>query len=127
MIHTRLLRASIPKGIIQQFRQNALNDLQISATPCYTRQFSLLQPKRPQITSITTNIESPLSTNPSIAPVSSNPALLALQVRNHRRATFKPSHYTRKRRHGFLSRLRTRAGRKILALRRAKGCRFLSH
>ena len=59
--------------------------------------------------------------------ISVHPALAGTQVRNGPRDTYDPSHRVRKRRHGFLSRLRTRNGRKLLKRRRAKGRTTLSH
>ncbi|PMD53780.1 uncharacterized protein K444DRAFT_646673 [Hyaloscypha bicolor E] len=59
--------------------------------------------------------------------ISSHPALGATQVRCGPRDTFSPSHFVRKRRHGFLSRIRTRKGRNTLARRRAKKRSTLSH
>ncbi|KAJ1963382.1 hypothetical protein GGI12_002086 [Dipsacomyces acuminosporus] len=40
---------------------------------------------------------------------------------------YQPSNLKRKRRHGFLSRLRTRSGRNVLNRRKLKGRKFLSH
>jgi large subunit ribosomal protein L34 len=59
--------------------------------------------------------------------ISTHPALGSIQVRCGPRNTFNPSHFVRKRRHGFLSRIRTRKGRATLKRRRAKGRSTLSH
>ncbi|KAI9816997.1 MAG: hypothetical protein M1826_001693 [Phylliscum demangeonii] len=59
--------------------------------------------------------------------ISTHPALRFQQVRNGTRNTFNPSHRVRKRRHGFLARLRTRTGRMILKRRRARRRASLSH
>ncbi|KAF9050995.1 hypothetical protein BDZ89DRAFT_934508, partial [Hymenopellis radicata] len=40
---------------------------------------------------------------------------------------YQPSQRKRKRRHGFLARLRSRTGRNILLRRKAKGRKYLSH
>ncbi|EGP85754.1 uncharacterized protein MYCGRDRAFT_45465 [Zymoseptoria tritici IPO323] len=63
----------------------------------------------------------------SIVQPTSQTGLSILQVRGAKRDTFNPSHVVRKRRHGFLSRLRTRTGRMTLKRRRAKGRSTLSH
>lgn len=51
-----------------------------------------------------------------------------MQVRHNTRGTdYQPNNLKRKRKFGFLARLRSKTGRKILARRKAKGRRFLSH
>ena len=59
--------------------------------------------------------------------ISTHPALASTQVRNGPRNTFDPSHRVRKRRSGFLARLRTRKGRNTLTRRKVKGRSTLSH
>jgi large subunit ribosomal protein L34 len=60
--------------------------------------------------------------------VTAHPAALAQQVRFGPRATMaRTSRLVRKRRHGFLSRVRTRTGRRTLQHRRGKGRHTLSN
>lgn len=98
------------------------------------RLFSTHPLHRPQLplcisSSLTPTIKS-LPNAPSLdllPKISAHPSLASLQVRNGPRNTFNPSHRVRKRRHGFLSRLRTRTGRMTLKRRRVKGRSTLSH
>jgi large subunit ribosomal protein L34 len=93
------------------------------------RTFSALSrlPTRPQISSARTTMETTLS-SPSIEASTTPTACASLTlVRGAKRDTFNPSHRKRKRRLGFLARLKDRHGRKILERRRAKGRSTLSH
>ncbi|KAJ7084273.1 ribosomal protein L34-domain-containing protein [Mycena belliarum] len=58
-----------------------------------------------------------------------SPVLASLQQLRYAKLghEYQPSQRVRKRRHGFLARKRCAGGRKILARRRAKGRKYLSH
>ena len=83
----------------------------------------------------TTAINRPESTSrlmPSLVLSSTLHPILAVPIGQQARYKsrgneYQPSQRVRKRRHGFLARKRTPSGRKILARRRAKGRRYLSH
>ncbi|CAP73582.1 uncharacterized protein PODANS_2_9460 [Podospora anserina S mat+] len=63
----------------------------------------------------------------SSTSISSNPAMQSMQVRCGPRPTMaNASRLIQKRRHGFLSRIKTKNGRKTIARRRAAGRRRLS-
>lgn len=55
------------------------------------------------------------------------PTRTAPLVRGIKRATYRPSQRKRKRKFGFLARMRTRGGRKIVLRRRLKQRKYLTH
>jgi large subunit ribosomal protein L34 len=103
------------------------------------RSISLLAPRRPVLppSSYASTMPTPGSTTAPVIPsagaldlaskISAHPALGSMQIRCGPRDTFNPSHLVRKRRHGFLSRIRTKKGRKLLMRRLKKGRWNLSH
>lgn len=99
---------------------------------------SLLSARRPLLSSATPSTlaapgaPSTLPTSSSstldiLSKISASPAFAGTQIRCGPRDTYNPSHIVRKRRHGFLSRLRTKKGRKLLMRRLVKGRVNLSH
>ncbi|PGH15702.1 ribosomal protein L34 [Helicocarpus griseus UAMH5409] len=86
-----------------------------------------LQQQQPTVTTITaqsTNIPSLPSALTST--VGSTRQFSASAALGGKRDTYNPSRRVQKRRHGFLARLKSPTGRKILARRRAKGRKYLS-
>ncbi|KAI5805368.1 hypothetical protein DFH27DRAFT_609179 [Peziza echinospora] len=105
-----------------------------------TRSLTLLSLRRPTTTTFlppsltpTTSLLTPPTTlSPSqtldlLPRPTSHPGLTTQQIRCGPRNTFDPSHFVRKRRVGFLARIRSRTGRQILKRRRLKGRRSLTH
>ncbi|KAF2280925.1 uncharacterized protein EI97DRAFT_409270 [Westerdykella ornata] len=113
------------------------------STPQQTRTLTLLTPRRPLLPTSSSPVPSfhlpgsgsslPATATTSesaldlAGKISQHPALGSMQIRAGPRDTYNPSHFVRKRRHGFLSRLRTKKGRKLLMRRIKKGRWNLSH
>jgi large subunit ribosomal protein L34 len=129
---TRCIRSSLsaltkaPQLTQRRFAAPGHPDL--TASNAQTRAFGVLSslPTRPTLLSARPTLPATDITS-SIAQPTSQTGLSLLQVRGAKRDTFNPSHVVRKRRHGFLSRIRTRTGRMTLKRRRAKGRSTLSH
>lgn len=87
-----------------------------------------VDPRYPALSAPDTSTISPTISSLDLLPrISTHPSLANVQIRCGPRNTFNPSHIVRKRRHGFLARLRTRKGRAILKRRKCKGRTTLSH
>ncbi|KAF2624284.1 hypothetical protein BU25DRAFT_413547 [Macroventuria anomochaeta] len=103
------------------------------------RNMSLLQARRPMLSlssmpatlaapgAPSTAVASSLETLDLVGKISASPAFAGVQIRCGPRDTYNPSHIVRKRRHGFLCRLRTKKGRKLLMRRLTRGRWNLSH
>lgn len=143
----RCLRAVAPAAFKQPSiaQQYALTP-QCTPQEPYTNQprarnMSLLNARRPMLSSTPSTLAAPgapstaaatTTTTSSetldiMAKISASPAFAGVQIRCGPRDTYNPSHIVRKRRHGFLSRLRTKKGRKLLMRRLVKGRTNLSH
>ncbi|KAF1993068.1 hypothetical protein P154DRAFT_557904 [Amniculicola lignicola CBS 123094] len=106
-----------------------------STTASSPRTFSMLTPRRPMLPS-TPAMAPPTSAQASLPSTealdllpkpSMHPGMMSMQIRCGPRDTYNPSHLVRKRRHGFLSRLKTKNGRKMIMRRLKKKRWSLSH
>ncbi|RAH41653.1 mitochondrial 54S ribosomal protein bL34m [Aspergillus brunneoviolaceus CBS 621.78] len=66
------------------------------------------------------------STSPTTASLQQSRSFSASACLLGKRSTYNPSRRVQKRRHGFLSRVKTRTGRKIIQRRKARGRKNLS-
>ncbi|CZT47519.1 related to ribosomal protein L34, mitochondrial [Rhynchosporium secalis] len=116
------MRQSVPKTIAQQSSKRTFTSLRGPSRPTLFQ--SSLPPGSAPIlsTSPTTLTSSGILSNLCAPRAFSTTSVLGAP-----RDTFDPSHFVRKRRHGFLSRLKTRKGRAMLKRRLAKRRSTLSH
>ncbi|KAF2797675.1 hypothetical protein K505DRAFT_297952 [Melanomma pulvis-pyrius CBS 109.77] len=106
-----------------------------SQRPTTARPLSLLAPRRPILPTTTFHPNPPSTPSATLefldlvpkSSISAHPGFQSLQIRCGPRDTYNPSHLVRKRRHGFLARLKSKKGRKLLLRRIKKGRWNLSH
>ena len=128
---TSLLQSTLRPLAASQPAQSHVSHLATQSTHPLTihcsRTFSLLSSRRPTLPTTPT---STLSLNTTLElptlPAAST-TLTLLQARGPKRDTFDPSHRVRKRRSGFLARIRSRNGRNLIKRRLLKKRSTLSH
>ncbi|KAK1977151.1 ribosomal protein L34 [Colletotrichum cereale] len=121
---------SLARGFLSR---PAIQSVRVAAQVCSQRMFSSLPSLRPSITPLTSAFRRPTATpfTPSTADaadvvptsaITEHPAMGAMQIRCGPRNTMnRNTRLIQKRRHGFISRMKSKDGRKIVARRRAKG------
>ncbi|BCS29087.1 mitochondrial 54S ribosomal protein bL34m [Aspergillus puulaauensis] len=88
---------------------------------------STIVPTRPTLSTLPSQSQQPQSLAPVTSAITQQSrSFSASSSLAGRRTTYNPSRRVQKRRHGFLSRLRTKSGRKIIARRRDKGRKSMS-
>ncbi|KAJ0164444.1 hypothetical protein CTA2_975 [Colletotrichum tanaceti] len=106
------------RAVTQAFSQRAFSSLP-SLRPSITPLTSAF--RRPNATPFTLSMADAADVVPTSA-ITEHPALGAMQIRCGPRNTMnRNTRLIQKRRHGFLSRMNSKDGRKIIARRRAKG------
>ncbi|KAF2720245.1 hypothetical protein K431DRAFT_270935 [Polychaeton citri CBS 116435] len=120
---TAALRQGIPTTSIQRLAQSQQQSRSLSVLSSIPSRPTLRQSPATSVLASPIAADTPSST---LQP-SAQPNELGLLVRGAKRDTYDPSHRVRKRRHGFLSRIRSRNGRKLLKRRQAKKRFALSH
>ncbi|KAK2752320.1 hypothetical protein FQN55_007360 [Onygenales sp. PD_40] len=125
-----LPRQSAPLNATSQLRTFS-HLLQRRAAPTPTLSSSilprLLQQQTPTTTTTITAQSTPTTTITATAlSLTSTRPFSASAALGGPRDTYRPSRRVQKRRHGYLARLKSQSGRKILARRRAKGRKYLS-
>ncbi|KAJ7124865.1 ribosomal protein L34-domain-containing protein [Mycena epipterygia] len=120
-IDSTAIMPRIPAKLLQLLAHPPRLPSVIAARPCRAGtvlQNTPLRLSRPQF--------SPLFVPPIYSP---SPVLASLQQLRYAKLghEYQPSQRVRKRRHGFLSRKRSAGGRKIIARRRAKGRKYITH
>ncbi|CAK1368147.1 hypothetical protein CB0940_11167 [Cercospora beticola] len=103
--------------------------LRFSSQSTQRRSLSLLTTTltRPALTPTRPSLPASSVESTTFAQPTSLTGLSISQVRGAKRDTYNPSHVVRKRRHGYLSRAKTRTGMMIIKRRRAKKRSTMSH
>ncbi|KAL4921288.1 ribosomal protein L34-domain-containing protein [Aspergillus aurantiobrunneus] len=117
-------------SIIKQ-ANSSLSPLSSLSRASQFRPFSLatttISPTRPTLSAVPRQSQEPQSLLQITSAISQHSRSFSTTASlAGKRNTFNPSRRVQKRRHGFLARLRTKSGRKIIARRRAKGRKTLS-
>lgn len=133
------LPATFRPSTAQQYAFQHYTCTSIHTDSSRARNMSLLNARRPMVArmsapstlsapgSAPSAVASPSETLDLMGKISAHPGFAGIQIRCGPRDTYNPSHIVRKRRHGFLSRLRTKKGRKLLMRRLTRGRWNLSH
>uniref|UniRef100_A0A093V814 Large ribosomal subunit protein bL34m n=1 Tax=Talaromyces marneffei PM1 TaxID=1077442 RepID=A0A093V814_TALMA len=118
------LTSRITHNIRPQIRTTSWLLSSTSPSRTYSSLFSSISTTRPVLPC--NNTRTAMALNPMTPLLNQIRSFSASACLAGKRATYRPSRLVQKRRHGFLARLRTRTGRKIIMRRRLKGRKDLS-